>query len=151
MLEYSQNYFNKTGSLWFYLKDEITNFNADIGKNNVFDSFKCIVKLLPHTVAQPTPSNNDEILKNETFVAPLKNLSNIQRSLEMPLINCKVELKLKWVNYCVLVVDGNDNTNAHPNNIIFTIKVTKLYVPAVNLSAKFNQMLSEILSKGSER
>ena len=69
----------------------------------------------------------------------------------MPLINCKVELKLKWVNYCVLVVDGNDNTNAHPNNIIFTIKVTKLYVPAVNLSAKVNQILSEIFSKVSER
>ena len=69
----------------------------------------------------------------------------------MPLINCKVELKLKWVNFCVLVVDGNDNANAHPNIIIFSIKVTKSYVPAVNLSAKFNQMLSEILSKGSER
>ena len=31
---------------------------------------------------------------------------------------------------------GNDNANSNPNNIVFTIKETKLYVPAVTLSAK---------------
>ena len=31
---------------------------------------------------------------------------------------------------------GNDNANSNPNNIVFTIKDTKLYVPAVTLSAK---------------
>ena len=35
--------------------------------------------------------------------------------------------------YCVLSAAGNDNTNADPNNIIFTIKDAKLYVPAVTL------------------
>ena len=29
----------------------------------------------------------------------------------MPLINCKVELKLKWPKHCVLSVDGADNVN----------------------------------------
>ena len=29
----------------------------------------------------------------------------------MPLINCKVELKLKWTKYCVLSVGGNDDLN----------------------------------------
>ena len=27
----------------------------------------------------------------------------------MPLINCKVELKLKWTNYFVVSAIGNDN------------------------------------------
>ena len=29
----------------------------------------------------------------------------------MLLVNCKVELKLKWTKYCALSVVGNDNTN----------------------------------------
>ena len=52
----------------------------------------------------------------------------------MPLINCKAELKLKWRKYCVLSEAGNDNNineNANADNIIFTIKDTKLYVPVV--------------------
>ena len=36
------------------------------------------------------------------IVVPLKYLSNFWRSLEMPLINCKVELSLKWIENCVL-------------------------------------------------
>ena len=56
----------------------------------------------------------------------------------MPLINCKVELKLKWTRYCVLSATGADNNNGNDNNIIFTIKGTKLYVPVVTLSARKN-------------
>ena len=40
-------------------------------------------------------------LKNATIAVPLKCLSDFWRSLEMPLINCKVELKLKRTNHCV--------------------------------------------------
>ena len=69
----------------------------------------------------------------------------------MLLINCKIELKLKWTKYCILSGAGNDNTNANPNNIIFTIKDTKLYVLVVTLSAKDNQKLSKVLRKGFER
>ena len=69
----------------------------------------------------------------------------------MPLIYYKVKLKLKWTNSCVLSAASADNTNAYPNNIIFTIKGTKLYAPVVTLSAKYNQKLSKLLSKGSER
>ena len=35
----------------------------------------------------------------------------------MPLVNCELELKLKWTKYCVLSAAGADNTNANPNNI----------------------------------
>ena len=69
----------------------------------------------------------------------------------MPLINCKVELKLKWTKNCVLSAAGNDNTNANPNNIIFTIKDTKLYVSVITLSSRDNQKLSKRLSKRFER
>ena len=47
----------------------------------------------------------------------------------------------------VLAATGVDNTNAVDNNIIFTIKYTKLYVPVVTSSAKDNQKLLKLLSR----
>ena len=41
--------------------------------------------------------------------------------------------------------------NNGDNNVIFTIKDTKLFVPVVILSARDNRKLSKILSKGFER
>ena len=69
----------------------------------------------------------------------------------MPSLNCKVELKCKWYNYWVLSAAGNDSANGNDDNIIFTIKDTKLYVPVVTLSARNNQKLTKLLSKGFER
>ena len=47
---------------------------------------------------------------------------------------------------------GNDNVdNIVSNNVIFTIKDTKLYVPVITLPARDNQKLSKPLSKGFER
>ena len=70
----------------------------------------------------------------------------------MLLINHKIELKLKWTKYYVLPTNGSDNDNDNnANDIIFTIKDTKLYVPVVTLSARDNQELSKLLSKGFER
>ena len=39
LIEYSSNYSETTGRLWFYLKDEATNFNADIVNDDHFKSF----------------------------------------------------------------------------------------------------------------
>ena len=74
----------------------------------------------------------------------------------MSLINCKVELKLKWTKYCFLYVASNDNdydndNDNKANNINFTIKDIKLSVSVVTLSARDNKKLSKLLSKGFER
>ena len=65
----------------------------------------------------------------------------------MPLFNCRIESKLKWTKCCVLTAAGADNTDTNLNNIIFTIKDTKLFVPVVTLSADDNKKLSKPLSK----
>ena len=132
--------------LWLYSKDEATNFNADIADDNTFKYFKCKDKLLENIVAD----GNNSILENAAIVVPLKYLSKFQRSLEMPLINCKLEWKLRWTKHCVLVSAGVTNDVDYSNNIIFTIKDKKLYVPVVALSGKDNQKLSKLLSKGFE-
>ena len=46
LIEYTSNYSETTGSLWFYSKDEASNFNADIAKNNSFKLFEHKSKLL---------------------------------------------------------------------------------------------------------
>ena len=44
-----------------------------------------------------------------------------------------------------------DNVNADSNDIPFNIKDKKLYVSVINLTAKDNQKLSKLHSKGFER
>ena len=65
----------------------------------------------------------------------------------MSLTNFKVEWKLKWTKYCVLSPVGNDNDNA--NNIIFTIRVTKFYVPAVAYQQEAIKNYQNFLAKDS--
>ena len=100
MLKYSSNYSETTGSLWFYSKDEATNFKNDIAVINHFKSFKYKTKLL----RENEDDGANGILKS-TIAVPLIYFSNFGRSLE--LINCKVELKHKWTNQWVLPANGN--------------------------------------------
>ena len=105
LIEYSSS----TGSLSFYSKDR-NDFNVDIANTNNFKSRKYKAKLLGNTAAQADDAANG-ILKDATIAVPLKYLSNFWRSLENPLINCKVELKFRWTKHCVLSVTGTDNVN----------------------------------------
>ena len=63
----------------------------------------------------------------------------------MPLVNWKVELKVKWTNHSALSANCNDNDDPNSNNIIFTIKGRS------HLSAKDKQKLSKLFSNGFER
>ena len=67
--------------------------------------------------------------KNVEIIVPLKYLSNFWRTLEMPFINCEINLLLTWSASCVIVSTADANRNA-----TFAITDTKLYVPVVNLS-----------------
>ena len=81
--------------------------------------------------------------KNGVKIAvPLKYLSNFSRSLEMPLINCKVELSLKWYERCLLTV---------ANTATFKITDAKLYVPIVTLPVEGNSKLTKSLNEGFKR
>ena len=87
LIEYSSIYSETTGRLWFYLKDEATNFNGDIATDNNFKSFVYNTKLLGNTGAQTAPNNANGILKNATIAVALKCLSKFWRSLEIPSVN----------------------------------------------------------------
>ena len=61
----------------------------------------------------------------------------------MPLINCKVELSLKWHENCIL---SSAETAA-----TFVITDTKLYVLIVTLKTEDNAKLSKLLNEGFKR
>ena len=71
-----KNYSDIVGNLWFFSKNEVTDFDADIVNNNNFKSFENNTKLLEYTVVQPALNQANGILKNVTISVPLKSLSN---------------------------------------------------------------------------
>ena len=84
LTEYSGNYSDTSGSLLNFKRHEITN-NADVTNDDNAPSFKYKLNLIDDT--------EDNGTKNGVKIAaPLKYLSKFWRSLEMPVINCKVEL-----------------------------------------------------------
>ena len=117
LIEYSDNYAKTSGSLWQYYRDEPNNNLADS------ESFKFKVK-----ITGKTPNDDNE--KDVEIMVPLKYLSNFWRTLELPLINCEVNLILTWSSTCVITNSTGAGT--------FEITDTKLYVPVVTLSTKEN-------------
>ena len=89
LIEYSDNYSKTSGSLWQYYKD-IPNDNLARS-----ESFKHKVK-----ITGKTPNNGNT--KDVEIIVPLKYLSNFWRILEIPLINCEVNLILTWSKDCVI-------------------------------------------------
>ena len=79
-------------------------------------------------------------------MVPLKYLSNFWRTLEMPLINCEVNLILTWSSTCVLIA-----TNIQNQAATFAITDTKLYVPVVTLSTQKNTKFLQQLNSGFKR
>ena len=104
LLEYSQNYSMTSGSLCKYFRNKI-----DDADDNASDSksFKYKTKIIGKKEEQPgqpalPPANPDGTQPpqqlvprlNAKFTIPLKYLSNFRRSLDLSLINCKLELDL---------------------------------------------------------
>ena len=110
--------------------------------------FPLILNLLNRRQVEKAPEDNDS-LTNAKVVIPLKYLSNFWRSLNIPLINCEVELILTWSRNCVLA----DMTPANhpPGELNFIITDTKLYVPVVTLSKENDIKLLEQLKSGFKR
>ena len=134
LIEYSNNYSKTSGSLWQYCKEipavdndgDIVDFNGA----NASDSFNFKSKIAGQTAAN---NNNGKFAGrvDVEIMIPLKYLSNFWRTLEIPSINCEVELILNWSENCVIIY--TDVANQVPT---FTITETNLHVPVVTLSTQ---------------
>ena len=78
---------------------------------------------------KPLTAADNGVFKDVKIAVPLKYLSNFWRSLEMPLINCKIHLELNWSKDCVM------STIAATT---FKITNTNFYVSIATLSSKDN-------------
>ena len=126
LIEYSDNYSDSSGSLWNFERDEIANPNVTNGDNGPSCNYKG--NLITNT-------NADGTKKGVKISVPLKYLSNFWGSLEMPLVNWKIELSLKWIESCELTTaEIGANTDATGADSA-TLEVTdgKLYVPVITL------------------
>ena len=130
IIEYSDNYAITSASLWQYFRDEPDDNIEDFG------SLKFKVK-----ITGKTPNNNNE--KDVEIMVPLKYLSNFWKTLEMPLINCEVNLILTWSSTCVITNSDGAGTSV--------ITDTKLYVPVVTLSTQENTKFLQQLKSGFKR
>ena len=98
LIEYSDNYQDSSATLYQYKRDEPPDDDAvaELTVDNS-SSFKYKVSLLGNPVLIGNITK-----RSVKVVVPLKYLSNFFRSLEMPLINCKIKLNLTWKNEFVL-------------------------------------------------
>ena len=146
LLEYSKSYRKTTSSLWNYYRDEPSD---PLSSNS--ESFK-----YKTCIAGKTSQDNDS-LTNAKVIIPLKHLSNFWRSLNIPLINCEVELILTWSKNCVLADMATRNAEGHnpaivaPSGATFQLDDMKLYVPVVTLSNENDTKLLEQLKTGFKR
>ena len=153
------NIVKTTGSLWNYYRDEP---NSSTDNNNITHSILDLESFDYKANFMENGVTHNNLIKNDVkIVIPLKHLSNFWRNLNIPLINCEVELILTWFKNCVLINkstrDADYNANPivyeidNPENAIFQITDTKLYVPVASLSKENDIKLLEKLKSGFKR
>ena len=155
LLEYIKNYRKTTGSLWNYYRDEPNSSTADNITHSILnsESFDYKASFMENRVT------HDNLTKNYVkVVVTLKHLSNFWRHLDIPLINCEVEIILIWFKNCVLIDKSTREANYGANPRVYeidnpenaTVKITdiKLSVPVVTLSKENDIQLLEQLKTG---
>ena len=140
LIEYTDNYSDTSGSLQQFKRDEVQANNDDLTIDSS-QSFKYKGASIGKTA--DAVANTNSSVKNTKIVAPLKYLSNFWRSLEMPLINCKIYHELNWVENCIFSSDIDSEKSK--------ITDAKSHVPIVPLSTKDNVSLTKQLSDGFKR
>ena len=138
LIEYSDNYQDSSTTLYQYKRDEPQDNIANNLTQANSKSFDYKIKFLGNPVVDGVIAR-----LNLKIIVPLQYLSNFFRSLEMPLINCKIKLNLTWKKECVL---SNQAIDA-----LFIINDTKLYVPFVTLSKEDNKDFIDQQNKGFQR
>ena len=154
LLEYSKNYRKTTSSLWNYYRDKP---NSDTDDNEIKYSI-INSKSFDYKANFIDSVSHNNLTKNDVkIVVSLKYLSNFWRSLNIPLINCEVELIMTWFKNCVIISKSTrdadydepiDRKFDTPKNAIFQIIDTKLYVPVATLSKENDTKLLEHLKTG---
>ena len=113
LIEYSDNYQKISRSLWEYYRDEphAAIVNSELFKSKIKKTGKSL------------PNGNSKTVE---VAVPLYYLSNFWGTLEMPLINCEINLALTLSSTCVITNSTGTGT--------FAVTDTKLCIAVITLS-----------------
>ena len=125
LIQCSDNFPKASRKLWQSYRDEP---NDNLTNSESFKSKIKITRNTPNAVK---------------IIVPLKYFSNFWRTVEMPSINCEVNLILTWSSTWIIT----NSTGAWR----FAITETKLYVPVGSLSTQDNAKLLQKLKSGLQR
>ena len=95
LLEYSDNYLRTSGSVSNYHRDELSDdANENAADNNSENKKITTSRSVDYKtkIIRGTPDDINTL--DPELVVPLKCVSNFWRSLDLPLINCEIELDL---------------------------------------------------------
>ena len=146
--------------MWNYYRDEINddgNENNDNGNNINYNNIITSKSFEYKTKFIGTTPNNYNILDTQVVVS-VKFLINLLRSLDLPLINCKIELNLSIITEASKTYGAVPNTNqvryhvtSQKARATFQISNTKLYVPVVTLLINDNIKFLQNIKQGFKR
>ena len=161
LTEYSKNYSKTSGSLWNYYRDEPNNplLNPPVNNNPPTLNYNAdLLKQILYNFCSITgKTGNDRNTKDVAVIVPSKPLSNSWRTLDIPLINCEVNLILTWYENCVLTdlitrdAEGDNPAIPVPTNATFKITDTKLHAPVVTVSTQDDNKLLKQSKTGFKR
>ena len=146
--------------MWNYYRDEINddgNENNDNSNNINYNNIITSKSFEYKTKFIGTTPNNYNILDTQVVVS-VKFLINLLRSLDLPLINCKIELNLSIITEASKTYGAVPNTNqvryhvtSQKARATFQISNTKLYVPVVTLLINDNIKFLQNIKQGFKR
>ena len=147
-------------SLWNYYRYEINddgNENDDNGNNINYNNIITSKSFEYKTKFIGTTPNNYNILDKQVVVS-VKFLINLLRSLDLPLINCRIELNLSIITEASKTYGSVPNTNpvryqvtSQKARATLQISNIKLYVPVVTLSINDNIKFLQNIKQGFKR
>ena len=95
--------------------------------------------------------------KEIAIAVPLQHLRNFWRTLDIPLINCEINLILTWSKNCLIASkakrDADPDVNPavasvnDPTDETFKVTDTKLFVPAVTLSTEDDKLIEQLKTR----
>ena len=105
-----------SGSFSHYCRDEMNGaankIIANYRRNNNKTTRKSFEYMMKIRVSTPANSNRLDV----EVVVPLKYLSNFLRFLDLPLINCEIELDLIWsINWVISEILRTPEMAVNPN------------------------------------
>ena len=163
LLEFRNSYSMTSEILWNYYRDEVNDCanETDDSDNEINNNKTTTDKLFEYEIKMIGSTPNNINILEEEVVVPLNYLIYFWRSLNLSLINCEIELHLRWIGNCLIFemtrkfrVVGDtpeQELETATTRTTFQINNVELYVPVVTFSINDKINFLENIKQGFKR